>query len=142
MTGYLLVRADGLLCGLPVSAVRRVLDVGAVHAAPGGHPAFLGVMPFGGGMVPLVHLRAVLDRRSEQPPTSPTAVVVQCGGATVALGVDDAEAVVRERPEPRPAAWDLPWAVDVARQGDALVPVVDLDVVAQRLETATLSERR
>lgn len=142
MNGYLLVRADGLQCGIPATAVQRVLDVDEVHAAPSGHAAFLGVIPFQGGMVPFVHLRAVLDRRADRPTAPPTAVVVRCGGKTVALGVDDAEAVVRERPEARPAAWQLSWASGVARREDALVPIVDLEVLADRLGTTKVSEAR
>lgn len=140
MRGYLLVRTDGLLCGLPVHAVRHVLDVEKIDAAPSGHVAFLGVLPVRDRFVPFVHLRALLDRRTARPDPPPTAVVVECGGALVALGVDDAEVVVRERPEARPTGWALPWASGVARRGEHLIPVVDLAVVAERLETTTVSE--
>lgn len=138
MKGYLLVRAEGIACGLPVEAVQQVFDVDDVHPAPSPHPAFLGVVPFARRMVPFVHLAALLDRRRERPAPSPTAVVIAHGGAFVAVGVDDADALVREVPEPRPPAWDLPWAGGVARRADALVPVVDLAVLVERLETATV----
>lgn len=142
MTGYLLVRAGAVVCGVPVRAVQSVFDVTTIYPAPAAVPAFIGVVQHGNAMVPLVDFEALLAGRpaGETPP--PTAVVVRAGNAQVALGVDDAETVGREPIEARPPGWNLDWAQGVTHRAGRWVPIVDLDVVADRLRASAGSDIR
>ena len=58
---------------------------------------------------------------------------MRLGSRQVAFEVDDAEEVVREQPFPLPRGEDLPSAAGVARQGEALVPILDLDALGDRI---------
>jgi chemotaxis signal transduction protein len=143
MKGYLLVRAEGKVYGLPVARVLEVGDATEVLSIPRTLPAVRGLTPLRGRLVPLVHLGAFLTG-SEAPPASPgapasgprTVVLVELGasGKQVAFEVDDADAVVREEPLPVPRGQTLPWAAGVAAQeGGGLVPILDLDALGDRI---------
>jgi chemotaxis signal transduction protein len=137
--GYLLVRADGKLYGLPVGRVLEVGDATEVLSIPRKLPAVRGLTPLRGRLVPLVHLGAFLT--GSEAPAAPiggarTVVLVELGssGKQVAFEVDDADAVVREQPLPVPRGQTLPWAAGVAEQeGGGLVPILDLDALGDRI---------
>jgi chemotaxis signal transduction protein len=131
--GYVLVRALGEEYGLPLGHVLEVSDLGEVLEVPRTHPAVRGLTPQRGRLVPLIHLGALLAGRAAPGDRGRTAIFVRLGGRLVALEVDDADAVVRERPLPVPHGQDLPWASGVARRGDGLVPVLDLDALQDRI---------
>jgi hypothetical protein len=65
------------------------------------------------------------------------AVLVQLGAGEglrqVAFEVDDADDVVREAALPVPRGESLPWAAGVARRKGALVPILDLDALGDRI---------
>ena len=131
--GYLLVRADGKSYGLPVARVLEVGDMGQVMDVPRALPAVRGLTPLRGRLVPLVHLGALLGDRSPPAERGRAAVLVELRGRFVALEVDDADEVVREDPLPVPHGQSLPWAAGVARQRGALVPILDLDLLGDRI---------
>ncbi len=131
--GYLLVRADGKSYGLPVARVLEVGDMGQVMDVPRALPAVRGLTPLRGRLVPLVHLGALLGDRSPPAERGRAAVLVELRGRFVALEVDDADEVVREDPLPVPRGQSLPWAAGVARQRGALVPILDLDLLGDRI---------
>lgn len=141
MRGYLLVWAEGTRVGVRVADVRQVIEVGSVTPAPSVHPAVLGVAVVAGRLTPVVHLAGLLAQSEARERRGLTVVVAQCGGSPVAFAVDDADAVVREDPEPLPSGWQLPWASGVARYEDQLIPIIDMDVVAERLSSAGAHER-
>ena len=60
-------------------------------------------------------------------------MLVELRGRFVALEVDDADEVVREDPLPVPRGQSLPWAGGVARQRGTLVPILDLDLLGDRI---------
>lgn len=138
MTGYLVVQIGERLCGVPVGAVRHVVEIDRVHPAPAVHPAVVGVIAHAAAMVPLVALAGVLDRVAAGGAECSTAVLVETQGRLLALGVDGAHAVVRQQPSPKPPGWDVPWANGVARMGERLIPIVDLDIVADRLQAGSV----
>ena len=119
-----------------IEQVLEVIDDVAVHAAPGIHPAVRGVTPMRGRMVPLAHLGALIENTPPPPAVGETAVLTRCLGSLLAFEVDDAEAVVMEVPARVPDAWHLPWAAGVARHGEAVVPVIDVDLLGERLTAA------
>jgi chemotaxis signal transduction protein len=134
-TGYLLIRAEGRRYGLPLSRVRQVGDLGEVLAVPRALPAVRGVTPFGGRLVPLVHLGALLGERTPPDERGRTVVVVALAPdeRLVAFEVDDADEVVREGALPVPDDESLPWASGVARRDEALVPILDLALLEDRI---------
>ncbi len=133
MTGYLLVRAEGRAYGLPVGRVLEVADTGQVLDVPRSLPAVRGLTPLRGRLVPLIHLGAFLAGRAAPPEAGRTVVLVELRGRQVAFEVDDADAVVRERPLPVPRGQSLPWATGVAEQDGALVPILDLEALGDRI---------
>jgi len=96
-----------------------------------------GVTPLRGRLVPLVHLGALLGERPPPAERGRAAVLVQLGAGEglrqVALEVDDADDVVRETALPVPRGESLPWAAGVARRRGALVPILDLDALGDRI---------
>ncbi len=133
MDGYLIVRASGEPIGLPIEQVLEVSDLAEVLEVPRTHPAVRGLTPQRGRLVPLIHLGALLAGRAAPSERGRTAVLIRLGARQVVLEVDDADEVVRERPLPLPRGEDLPWASGVARQGETLVPVLDLDALEGRI---------
>ena len=133
MKGYLLVRAEGRSYGLPVGRVLEVADAGQVLNVPRALPAVRGMTPLRGRLVPLIHLGAFLTGRVAPPELGRTVVLVELRGRQVAFEVDDADAVVREQPMPVPRGQSLPWAAGVAEQNGALVPILDLEALGDRI---------
>jgi chemotaxis signal transduction protein len=135
--GYLLVRVDGREYGLPLARVLEVGDVAEVFDVPRAVAAVRGLTPLRGRLVPLVHLGALMGERAPPADRGRTAVLVQLGAGEglrhVALEVDDAEDVVREAALPVPRGESLPWAAGVARRRGALVPILDLDALGERI---------
>src|SRR5213592_3695342 len=132
--GYLLVRVDGKHYGLPLGRVLEVGDLGEVLDVPRALAAVRGVTPLRGRLVPLIHLGALLGKRTPPADRGRTAVLVELGAGEgvrqVALEVDDADDVVREAPLPVPRGAPLPKAPDflegVLRYQGGAVPLVDL----------------
>ena len=131
--GYLLVRAEGKPYGLPLGRVLEVGDLGEVLEVPRGLQAMRGLTPLRGRLVPLVHLGALLGERPPPAERGRTAVLVALGERSVAFEVDDADDVVREPMLPVPGGESLPWAAGVARRMGALVPILDLDALGDRI---------
>jgi chemotaxis signal transduction protein len=136
MKGYLLVRAAGKAYGLPVGRVLEVADAGEVLTVPRILPAVRGLTPLRGRLVPLVHLAAFLSGGPAPSELGRTVVLVELGGGgkrQVAFEVDDADAVVRQDPLPIPRGQSLPWAAGVGEQDGALVPILDLEALGDRI---------
>jgi chemotaxis signal transduction protein len=131
--GYLLVRAEGRAYGLPVGRVLEVADTGPVRDVPRTLPALRGLTPLRGRLVPLIHLGAFLAGRAAPAEVGRTVVLVELRGRQVAFEVDDADAVVREQSMPVPRGQSLPWASGVAEQDGALVPILDLEALGDRI---------
>ncbi len=136
MKGCLLVRADGSRYGLRLDQVLEVVEDFEVSAAPGVHPAVRGVSQLRDRPVPLVHLASLIANEPVPVSKTETAVLARCLGSQVAFEVDDAESVVDETPAPVPDAWRLPWVCGVVRLEGGLVPIIDLDVLGERLVVA------
>jgi chemotaxis signal transduction protein len=135
--GYLLVRVDGRAYGLPLARVLEVSDLAEILDVPRALAAMRGLTPLRGRLVPVVHLGALM---ADQPPPTArgrTAVLVELGAGEgtrcVAFEVDDADDVVREAALPVPRGESLPWASGVARRRGALIPILDLDALGDRL---------
>jgi len=112
-------------------------DLGEVLDVPRALAAVRGVTPLRGRLVPLVHLGALMGDRAPPRERGRTAVLVELGAGEgrrqVAFEVDDADDVVREAALPVPRGESLPWAAGVARRRGALVPILDLDALGDRI---------
>ena len=135
MSGYLLVRADGRQYGLPIEEVVEVVDRAAPEPVPGGQRAVRGVVKVRGQMLPVVHLGALLNDRIPPEEETGTMVVTRFSDRRVAFEVDDADAVVRDLPIPVPPGSELPLASGLAHYHDALIPVLDVELLGARLVT-------
>jgi purine-binding chemotaxis protein CheW len=135
--GFLLVRVEGKSYGLPLARVLEVGDLGEVLDVPRALPAVRGLTPLRGRLVPLVHLGALLGERDAPAERGRATVLVEVGAGEgvrqVAFEVDDADDVVREPALPVPQGESLRWASGVARRRGALVPILDLDALGDRI---------
>lgn len=130
----LMVRAGQRLLGLPVDAVRSVVDVTDPSPVPAARPAFRGVIPAHGRLVPLFSLGLLLDDQAVPAGDTPMGVVMELEGRALCLEVDEALAVVSETLLPVAAGAGLPWASAlVEREGD-FIPVLDLELLAEQLK--------
>ena len=136
MNGYLLVRANGRQYGLPIKEVVEVVDrAAASEPVPGGRRAVRGVVKVRGRMLPVVHLGALLNDRTPPEEETGTMVVTRFSDRRVAFEVDDADAVVRDLPIPVPPGSELPWASGLAHYHEALIPILDVELLGERLVT-------
>ena len=136
MSGYLLVRIGHGRYGLPLTAVVEVVDNEQVFPVPGAHPAVRGVTPTRGRLVTRVRLGALIGGAAAPAGPGGTVAVVEAGGRSIALEVDDAEGIVREDSVPAPLGWDVPLTEGVTRYQGEWIPILDLAGVMERL-TAT-----
>ena len=130
--GFLVVRAGGARFGLNLADVREVVDLAPPRPVPGRLAALRGVMPLHDRHVSLIHLAALIAGGAPPEALSDTAVVVHIAGAPLALEVEDVEAVV-DRATDYVGAAPVSWASGVWRVGTELVTVLDLNVLAERI---------
>jgi chemotaxis signal transduction protein len=135
---WLLVRAGGRLVGLALARVVEVLPPATAHRIPSGEPAVRGITSVRGRLVTVVHLGALLEGSACPEAPGEALVMVDADGRRFCLELDDAEEVLLGSGLPIPHGTTLPWASAVARHGNALVPLLDLDALGARIrETAT-----
>jgi chemotaxis signal transduction protein len=132
--GYLLVRAGARRVGLSLAQVVEVLDPGPTYPVPAIEPAVRGVTSVRGRILPLIHLGALLEGTSCPKTRGEVAIVVQVGGRTLCLEVEEAETVLKEPGLPVPPGTALAWAVAVARTDEGLVPLLDLTALGGRIK--------
>jgi two-component system chemotaxis response regulator CheV len=130
------VRADGNEYGLPVGQVVEVAEGFELYPTPSAHPAVRGVTSMRNRLIPLVNLSWLLTDKAPDSCASELVVLVRAGETLLALQVDDAEGVSSEAPRPVPEAWHLPWSAGVADRGETLIPIVDVQLLVERLAPA------
>ena len=135
-SSWLLVRVGRRLVGLSLPRVVEVLQPGPVHSVPTAEPAMRGVTTVRGRILPVVHLGALLEGSACPAVQAEALIVAEIGGRRVCLEVDDAEEVFLGAGLPVTAAAALPWASAVARHGEQLVPLLDLDDFGTRIREA------
>lgn len=129
---YLLVHAGGRPFGLGVEDVLEVRDPGEVAPVPALAPAMRGVESVPTGIIPVLHLAALLDGAPCPDARGATLVIARLGERYVGLEVDAAD-VVRREPLLAPGADALPWVRAIASGGDGYVPLLDLSALEARL---------
>ena len=128
---FLLVSAGGLRVALGVAQLEEVTEGRKVVPVPVAEPAMAGVTTLRGETVPVI----ALDRLLGVPPgrEADVFVLVRAGGIRLCIAVEDAETLARGDVMPLPADGAMPWARAVLRDGDSLVPLLDLEALAERL---------
>lgn len=129
---YLAVTAGGRRVGLPVEEVIEVRLGVEVRPVPAAAAAFRGVAALERGLVPVVHLGALLADERCPDAREETLVVTEITGRRIALEVEAAD-VVRRDPVIAQAGDALPWVRAVAAGPDGYVPLLDLGALAARL---------
>jgi chemotaxis signal transduction protein len=136
-TSWLLVRTGVRRVGLPLTDVIQVLDPGPVYPVPSQEPAVRGVTTTREGIMPLVHLGALLDGTGCPERRGDATILVRVDGRPLCLEVDDAEEVLSERGHSVPPGATLPFAAAVARLPEGLVPLLDLTALVARISETT-----
>jgi chemotaxis signal transduction protein len=113
--------------------VLEVVDGFEVSLAPSVHASVRGVTRMRGKSLPLVHLASLIANDAAPEKRGDTAVLGRCAGSLVAFEIDDADAVASDEQEAVPDVWRLPWVRGVVRKEGTIVPVIDLDVLGERL---------
>lgn len=140
MIQYLLVRSGDGYYGVGTHQVLSVIDGFELYPAPSAHPAVRGVTPIRDRLVPLIDLAGILTEGQVHATQSETIVLAQTRNALIALHVDDACEVVSGTIEPVPGAWRLPWAAGVHEHEEKLVPIVDIEMLVDRLVPVSARE--
>jgi len=134
---WLLVRAGSRRVGLALADVVEVLDTGPVYPVPAQEPAVRGVTTAREGIMPVVHLEALLDGTACPERRGATTILVRVDGRPLCLEVDEAEEVLSERGHPVPPGTTLPFVAAVARRPEGLVPLLDLTALVARISETT-----
>ncbi|MGE5926862.1 MAG: chemotaxis protein CheW [Gemmatimonadota bacterium] len=128
---FLLVTAGHLRVALAVGQLEAVTDGAEVVPVPVAEPAMAGVTTARGETVPVISLARLLG--TPAPRGADVFVLVRSGGIRLCLAVEAAETLARGDVLPLPADSAMPWARAVLREGDTLVPLLDLEALAERL---------
>lgn len=136
MSSLLLVTAGARAVALPLDPVVEVVPLDDVFPVPAVDPTLRGVAPWRGRLVPVFHLGALLEGRDCPAARSGTGVMATVGGRTVCLEVDEAADVVRVAVDGGGRDDGLPWTSGLARHGESLVPVLDLEGMRSRVLAA------
>ena len=130
--GLLVVRAGAERYAFDLAGVEEVVDLGEPAAVPGRLSAFRGVIRWRERHLSVLHLGALLGGSAPPASRGDTAVVLRLRGQPVALEVDAVEDVV-EPGAAGTAAGAATAAAGVWQVGGALVTMLDLDALAERL---------
>ena len=128
---FLLVSAGGTRVALGVAQLEAVTEGGDVVPVPVAEPAMAGVTTVRGETVPVISLARLLGVSAEAP--ADAFVLVCAGGVRLCIAVESAETLARGDVMPLPPDGAMPWARAVLRDGDSLVPLLDLEALAERL---------
>lgn len=133
----LYVRAGGQRFGLPLGSVLAVIEPAAVQAVPARLAALRGVVEARGRMLSLLNLGALLGGEMPREQVGGMVVIAIVGGREVALEVDGIDAAPAESVLPPPRHPRLrDWASGAVRRPEGWVPILNLDVLAERWRLA------
>jgi chemotaxis signal transduction protein len=134
MAAWLEVEVDGRRMGLPVADVIEVGEIGEILTAPSLLAAVRGVTESRGRLVPLLHLGAFLAGTAAPEARGTATVLVRAAGRAVCLEVDDAFVVQRGEVLSAAGVPGLAYATALARKEDGTVPILDLNLLGERLQ--------
>ena len=132
LSQLLLFTVGGELFAIALDACEEVLEWPGAERISGMPPSALGVFALRGQLVSLYSPEHVL--RVKRSCEEGVALVINVAGKRIALALDDVDEVIAvdmdnlKRPSPRDASDGL--LLGIARHGDALVAVVDVEALA------------
>jgi len=133
----LYVRAGAQRFGLPLGAVVAVIESGPVHAVPSRLGALRGVIEARGRMLARFNLGALLGEQMPEDRPGGMLVIAVVDGREVALEVDEVDAAPAESVLPAPDHVRLqPWASGAVQRPEGWVPILNLEVLAERWRQA------
>jgi purine-binding chemotaxis protein CheW len=130
--GFLTLKVNGQLCGVPVLAVRDVISDSIVTRIPLSPPEIAGNINLRGRIVTAVDLRRRLSLTPAPAGSKPVAVVAEEAGGSYALLVDQALEVLTldmndlEAPPPTLGAAWIEFATGIFRLPGQLMMVLDI----------------
>jgi len=144
LSQMLLFAVGGELFAVALDACEEVLEWPGVERVSGMPPSALGVFPLRGQLMGLYSPERAL--RVERAEGDGVALVVHAMGKRIALALDDVDEVIAvdmeklKRPSPREAADGI--LLGIARHGDALVAVVDVEALVAACTNTLAGESR
>lgn len=132
MAQMLIFRLGGELFAMELAASEEVLEWPVIERLSGMSGSALGVFMLRGQLMSVYSPERALGVRREEE--AGVVLVIHARGRRVALALDDVEEVIGvdlrdvKRPSPRDAADGI--LVGIARYGDALVALVDVEALA------------
>jgi len=141
LAAFLLVVTGGRRVGLPVESVEAVVDVRDHFPVPATATALLGLVPARDRLVPLFSLARLLrpGEGDEAGGATGMGVIMRVHEQVLCLRVDDAVAIIHEELRPVDQGAALPWAAGLAGRAGDYVPVIDLELLAARVQPAEAS---
>ncbi|HEU4827908.1 MAG TPA: chemotaxis protein CheW [Gemmatimonadales bacterium] len=128
---FLLVAAAGTRVALSVAQLEAVTAAAEIVPVPVAEPAMAGVTTVRGETLPVISLARLLGRSAARE--ADAFVIVSAGGVRLCIAVEEAETLSRGDIMPLPPDGAMPWARAVLRDGASLVPLLDLEALAERL---------
>lgn len=138
--GYVQLVVFGLageLYGLDIERVESIIKMQNITVIPGANPYVQGVTNLRGAILPVINLRQRFGLVKEENLTDPRIVVVLIHTEKVGLLVDAVWEVLRlprtaiEPPPPLLATIDASFITGVAKSGDRLVILLDLERILE-----------
>lgn len=141
VAAFLLVVTGGRRVGLPVESVEAVVDVPGHFPVPATATALLGVVPARDRLVPLFSLARLLrpGEGDDADGAIGMGVIMRVHDRVLCLKVDEAIAIIHEELRPVEQGAALPWAAGLAGHPGDYVPVLDLELLAARMQPAEAS---
>lgn len=106
-SAMLQVRLGGIAMGLPATAVREIVRAVAITPLPAGPPILEGVVNLRGALVPVVDVRRRLGMAPRVLDADEFLVVLESGGRTLAVRVDEVDDLVAIAPGQSRSASEL-----------------------------------
>jgi len=135
---FVTLRVHGELLGLPLASVTEVMRMVAVTAVPDAPAWLAGVINVRGGVVPVIDLRGRLGLPTQAAGLDSRIIVVDAGGRAVGLIADSTAEVLSLPAEsvtpPDQLTGQARPVEAIARDGERLVPILDLQRVVFGLE--------
>jgi purine-binding chemotaxis protein CheW len=116
--------------GLPITTVQEIIRYTRPRTIPSAPPSVRGVINLRGKIIPVVDLKSRLQLDGGDAEESKI-VIVEAGGVTAGLIVDDVDEVLTVDPEalePAPTG-EVGYISAVAKVGDRLLVLLDVDAM-------------
>lgn len=134
MSLHVTFRVGGEAYAVPVEQVLQVAELGELASVPGGPPTVLGVRNFGGQVLPVVDLAAVLGIERMRP--TRRLVIAEDQGRRAGLAIDDVTDVA-DLASPVQES-DSEYLLGTTPAGNELVRLIDLGRVLSAVEAGAV----